>query len=50
MEKGLVLCICTTQGVQCRKVLVVNLFRNFEIILFCFVVVMSDLVRDVEAK
>ena len=37
----------TQQGVQRRLVLVVNFFRNFEIIIFCFVVTVSDLVHDV---
>ena len=35
-------------GVQCRVVLVVNFFRIFEIIIFCFVVAISDLVHYVE--
>ena len=38
-----------TQGVECRMVLVVNFFRIFKIN-FCFVVAISDLVHNVEAK
>ena len=38
-----------SQGVQLRMVLVVNFFRIFEIIFFCFVVAIFDLVHDVEA-
>ena len=39
------------QGVQRRMILVLLFFfsRNFEIIIFCFVVTMSDLVHDVGA-
>ena len=43
------MCSCwfAKQAVQSRIVSVVNFFRNFEIIIFCFVVAMSDLVHDV---
>ena len=37
------------QGVQDRMVLVVNFFRFFENIFFCFVVAMFNLMHDVEA-
>ena len=37
------------QGVQHRMVLVVKLFRIFEIIMYCFVGAIFDLVHDVEA-
>ena len=36
------------QGVHCRVVLEVNSFRTFEIVLFCFVVAIFDLVHDVD--
>ena len=36
-------------GVQHRMVLVDNFFRIFQIIIFCFVADMCDLVHDVEA-
>ena len=36
-------------GVQRRMISVVNYFRIFEIIIFCFVVAICDLVHDVEA-
>ena len=35
------------QGVQCRMVLVVKFFVFFEIIIFCFVIVILDLVHYV---
>ena len=37
------------EGVQRRRVLVVNFFVNFETKFFCFVVAICDLVHDVEA-
>ena len=37
------------QGVQRRMISVVNCYRNFEIIIFCFVVAICDLVHAVEA-
>ena len=37
------------QGVQHRMVLVVNIFRTFEINFFGFVVALFDLVQDLEA-
>ena len=36
-------------GVQRRMISVVNFFRIFEIIIFCFVVAICDLVQAVEA-
>ena len=36
-------------GMQRRKILVVNFFRIFDIIIFCFVVAICDLVHSVEA-
>ena len=36
-------------GYNIGWILVVNSFRNFSIIFCCFVVSMSDLVRDVDA-
>ena len=35
-------------GVQCRMISEVNFFRIFEIIIFCFVFAIYDLVHDVE--
>ena len=35
-------------GVQCRMISVDNFFRIFEIIIFCCVVAICDLVHDVE--
>ena len=35
-------------GLQRRMILVVNVFHIFEIIIFCFVVAICDLVYDVE--
>ena len=35
-------------GVQRRMISVVNFFRIFDIIIFCFVVAICDLVHDVE--
>ena len=35
-------------GVQCRMISVVNFFCIFEIIIFCFVVAICDLVHAVE--
>ena len=35
-------------GVQRRMISVVNFFRIFEIIIFCFVVAICDLLHDVE--
>ena len=37
------------QGVQYRKVVVVNFFRIFEIIIVCFNVDICDVVHDMEA-
>ena len=37
-----------THGVQRRMISVDNFFRIFEIIIFCFVVALCDLVHDVE--
>ena len=36
-------------GVQRRMISVVNFFRIFEIVIFCFVVAICDLVHTVEA-
>ena len=36
-------------GLQRRMISVDNFFRIFEIIIFCFVVAIRDLVHDVEA-
>ena len=48
-------CICKNKGadslhhgVQRRMISVDNFFRIFEIIIFCFVVAICDLVHDVE--
>ena len=38
-----------THGVQRRMISVVNFFRFFEIIMFCFVVAMCNLVHAVDA-
>ena len=45
----LILLMILKQGVQCSMVLVVIFFPNFEIIIFCFVVAIFDLVHDLEA-
>ena len=37
-----------SHGVQRRMISVVNFFRIFAIIIFCFVVAICDLVHDVE--
>ena len=39
----------TRHGLQRRMISVVNFFRIFEIIIFCFVVAIFDLVHAVEA-
>ena len=41
--------ICIIHGVQRRMISVVNFFVFFEIIIFCFVVAICDLVHAVEA-
>ena len=40
--------IQTFHGVQCRIISVVNVFRIFEIIIFCCVVAICDLKHDVK--
>ena len=42
-------CTLHRQGMQHRMISVVNVFRIFEIIIFCFVVAICDLVHAVEA-
>ena len=45
----MILCIIPFHGVQRRMISVDNLFRIFEIIIFCIVVAICDLVHAVEA-
>ena len=40
--------LCALYGVQRRMISVDNFFVFFEIIIFCFVVAICDLVHDVE--
>ena len=42
------LCLTHIHGVQRGMISMVNFFRIFEIIIFCFVVAICDLVYDVE--
>ena len=46
--QGLCYLLLSIHGVQRRMISVDNFFHIFEIIIFCFVVAICDLVQDVE--